>query len=333
MTTYTPSLRLAEPVPGDPAVKNQWGTILNENQVLIESAITDTVQVAIGGLTSYTLTVANGAADQARPLVQEYTGALTGACTVTLPNVPKAGYAQNSTTGGLNVILTAGAGATATIPPDGAHYLFFADGAANVQLIPIGFGAVNIVGSATVARSLTVIDGVDIAGGSLTVGCSVSATNVITTTSGGADVNGPSIFRSGGVTLITTNTLVPLQTFQFNTTPVGSIATNGTSTSFNTTSDERLKTLDGAITESGAIIDKLRAVWFRWKSAEDAKPEPGFVAQQVAKVFPWAVTKGKGRCGTENFQPWQMDAAKLMPVVIAELQSLRRRVAELEKAR
>jgi hypothetical protein len=144
MTTYTPSLRLAEPVPGDPAVKNQWGTILNENQVLIESAITDTVAVAIGGQTAVTLTTANGAADQARPLVQNYTGALTGACTVTLPNVPKIGYAQNSTTGGFNVILTAGAGTTATIPPDGRLYFFSADGATNISLPSIGLGGLSL---------------------------------------------------------------------------------------------------------------------------------------------------------------------------------------------
>src|SRR5438445_134979 len=113
MTTYTTSLRLIEPTPLDPAVRNLWGPLLNANQVLLESAITDTVVVSINGLTTYTPTTANGAADQARPLIQQYTGALTNDCTVTLPNVPKVGWAQNNTTGGHNVILSAGAGTKA----------------------------------------------------------------------------------------------------------------------------------------------------------------------------------------------------------------------------
>jgi hypothetical protein len=135
MTVFTPSLRLSEPVPGDPAVKNAWGTILNENMTLVEAAILGTASVSIAGLTTYSLTTANGAPDQARPFIQSYTGALTGDCTVTIPNEPKIGWAQNSTTGGFNVILTAGAGTTATIPPDSKFYWYKADGATNVVLL------------------------------------------------------------------------------------------------------------------------------------------------------------------------------------------------------
>jgi hypothetical protein len=140
MTAYSTSLRLAEPVPGDPAVKNAWGTILNTNDVLIEASITGTAGVSIGGLTTYTLTTANGAADQARPLVQNYTGALTANCTVTLPNVPKLGWAINSTTGGFSVILTSGVGTTVTVPSGGRWYWYQCDGAGNVTFPSIGYG-------------------------------------------------------------------------------------------------------------------------------------------------------------------------------------------------
>lgn len=99
---------------------------------------------------------------------------------------------------------------------------------------------------------------------------------------------------------------------------------------YNTTSDQRLKLYERPIGNSGWFIDQLKALWFRWKSAPDADPEPGFFAQQVFKVFPWAVTKSKGRIGSKNFRPWQMDASKMMPIVIAELQDLRKRVKELE---
>jgi hypothetical protein len=134
MTTYSTSLRLWEGTPGDPAIKNAWGTFLNTNDNLIESAMLGEVAVPIGGLATWTLTTANGAADQARPLIQNYTGALTANCTVTLPNVPKVGWAVNNTTGGYSVILTAGAGTTVTIPPGGAYWWFQADGSTNVTL-------------------------------------------------------------------------------------------------------------------------------------------------------------------------------------------------------
>jgi hypothetical protein len=121
--------------------------------------------------------------------------------------------------------------------------------------------------------------------------------------------------------------------FYYTTTPVGSISTNGGSVAYNQTSDATLKIGDGLIQaeQSGRIIDRLHALWFRWKSDPDADPMPGFFAQQVARVFPWAVTRGRGKKGRPNYQPWQMDAGKLMPVVIAELQFLRKRVAELER--
>lgn len=138
MTTYTPSLRLWMGQPGDPAIKNIWGTALNTNDSLLDSSITGTAFVDLTGLIAYSLTVANGAPDQSRPQRQSYTGTPLSNCTVTLPNVPKIGIAQNSTTGGFNVILTTGAGTNATIPADGAWYLFSCDGSGNVTLPPLG---------------------------------------------------------------------------------------------------------------------------------------------------------------------------------------------------
>lgn len=118
--------------PGDPAIRNAWGQALNENDVLLEAGILGTVGVSIAGLGNYALTTANGAADQARPYVQSYTGALTGSCTVTLPNVPKFGQAINATTGGFSVILTSGGGTKVVIPPESLPYSYYCDGAGNV---------------------------------------------------------------------------------------------------------------------------------------------------------------------------------------------------------
>lgn len=103
---------------------------------------------------------------------------------------------------------------------------------------------------------------------------------------------------------------------------VGSIAVSGATTLYNTTSDATMKIDDGMISsaESGRIIDRLRPRWFRWKSSPTEGKQPGFFAQEVHRVFSWAVMKGTKK------HPWQMDATKLLPVVIAELQSVRARL-------
>lgn len=104
---------------------------------LFEQGAVGITAVNIAGLTTYSLTTANNATDQARFLVQQYTGALIATCTVTIPNLTKVGWAQNATTGGHTVVLSAG-GTTATIPADSQWYMFYCDGATNVALVPIG---------------------------------------------------------------------------------------------------------------------------------------------------------------------------------------------------
>lgn len=122
--------------------------------------------------------------------------------------------------------------------------------------------------------------------------------------------------------------------FFFGNTPTGSVANNGSGTGvvYNNTSDGRLKIKRGRITNSGSIIDRIAALWFNWKANPDAEPEPGFFAQQLHRVCPWMVTKGKGRPGSKGFVPWQIDKSALLPVLVAELQDVRRRLAALEAA-
>lgn len=110
---------------------------------MIQDGANGVVAVDLTGMTTYTLSTANGAPDQSRPLVQNYTGALTANCTVTLPNVEKVGWAANNTSGGHNVILTTGAGTTATVPPDGLWRFFYADGATNIIVVGVGFGSLS----------------------------------------------------------------------------------------------------------------------------------------------------------------------------------------------
>ena len=110
--TYTTSLRITQPQVG--ADTNTWGTLLNTDWSLVESAITGHVAVALTGPTK-TLTANNGSTDQSRNQIIEFTGTPGGTCTVTIPAVVKLGIFVNSTGDNSSVILTTGAGATVTL--------------------------------------------------------------------------------------------------------------------------------------------------------------------------------------------------------------------------
>jgi hypothetical protein len=109
---------------------------------------------------------------------------------------------------------------------------------------------------------------------------------------------------------------------------VGTVVTNGTATAWNTSSDARLKTNLRDITNSSVIIDALKPRRFDWLTFTKEKDDYGFVAQEAYEVYPKMVTVG-GDDPAEK--PWGMDASKLIPVLVAELQSLRKRLAALEK--
>lgn len=131
--TYTTSLRITQPQVG--ADTNTWGTLLNTDWSLVESAITGHVSVTLTGSTK-TLTANDGASDQARNQIIEFTGSPGATCTVTLPAVVKLGYFINSTADSSSVILTTGGGTTITLPADGFWYSVYCDGT-NVIGLPI----------------------------------------------------------------------------------------------------------------------------------------------------------------------------------------------------
>lgn len=115
---------------------------------------------------------------------------------------------------------------------------------------------------------------------------------------------------------------------------VGSIAVTTTGTAYNTTSDARLKTGFRPVDGAGDVLDALVVGRFTWAHAPEAAAELGLRAQDVAVVAPQAVTAGDddpaARPGDAGFRPWSVDYARLVPLLIAEVQALRRRIAALE---
>lgn len=100
---------------------------------------------------------------------------------------------------------------------------------------------------------------------------------------------------------------------------------------FNQSSDYRLKTITGNVVSSGAFIDALKPRVGTWK--EDGSAFVGFVAHEVQEVSPSSVTgvkDGVDDNGKEVYQGVAYSSSEIVANIVAELQSLRKRVAELE---
>lgn len=112
---------------------------------------------------------------------------------------------------------------------------------------------------------------------------------------------------------------------------VGSITYNNSAgqVNYNQTSDRRIKTIYGPTTNSGALIDGLKV--YDGKMALGTLTYPMMIADEVQQVTPYCVT-GQPNAVDDSGKPvyQQVDYSSLVPLLIAELQSLRARVAELE---
>ena len=100
---------------------------------------------------------------------------------------------------------------------------------------------------------------------------------------------------------------------------------------YNTTSDYRAKDIIGPVQNPGATIDALKVYEGVMKGATQARPM--LVAHEAQAHAPYAVSGVKddvNEDGTPKFQ--QMDVSSLVPLLLAEIQSLRARVAALEAA-
>ena len=105
---------------------------------------------------------------------------------------------------------------------------------------------------------------------------------------------------------------------------VGTITASNTTTTYNTTSDQRLK--ENIVDAPAGNIDAIRVRSFDWK-ADGAHQTYGMVAQELVDVAPEAVTQGE----TED-DMWAVDYSKLVPMMIKEIQDLKAEVAALKGA-
>ena len=108
----------------------------------------------------------------------------------------------------------------------------------------------------------------------------------------------------------------------------GSITYNraGGLVAYNVTSDYRAKDISGPVTNSGALIDSIPVYMGTMKGATQERPM--FIAHEVPAYAHTGEKDAVDADGKPVYQ--QMDASALIPVMWAEIQSLRTRLAALE---
>jgi hypothetical protein len=233
------------------------------------------------------------------------TGALTGTSAAYSSTLSCAGL--TATTGTFSGAMT-GAGGAAVVLSNGGTY------------------AINITGTSAgcSGNSATATTATNVSGGS------ASVTGLGST--GGANITGASTFMTapnvagGGASVhIVTRTDCFPAVFQYVAgTTVGSVSTNGTSVSYNSTSDYRTKTTYGPWLDDAAF-DRVPVHFAAFKTTPDVR-QPMFLAHELAESgFAFAVLGEK-----DGAEMQQVDHPSLIPALWAMVQDLRSRVAQLE---
>jgi hypothetical protein len=117
-----------------------------------------------------------------------------------------------------------------------------------------------------------------------------------------------------------------------NSDGVGSIATSGTSTAYNTTSDYRLKENVSYDFDATTRLKQLKPARFNFIADADTTVD-GFLAHEVSSVVPEAITGTKDAVDEDGNPKYQgIDQSKLVPLLVKTIQELEARITQLENA-
>jgi hypothetical protein len=111
-----------------------------------------------------------------------------------------------------------------------------------------------------------------------------------------------------------------------NNSTVGSITITNSATSFNTSSDHRLKENIVDSQEGLATLLRIPVEDFNFKNTPGETVQ-GFIAQDLYPIYPEAVT-----VGGENPQthPWTVDYGRITPLLVKSIQDMQREIVDLK---
>ena len=111
---------------------------------------------------------------------------------------------------------------------------------------------------------------------------------------------------------------------------VGSITTTTSATSYNTSSDYRLKENVVELTGATERLKQLNPSRFNFIADADTTVD-GFLAHEVADVVPEAISGEKDAVDADGNPEYQgIDQSKLVPLLVATIQELEARITQLE---
>ena len=111
---------------------------------------------------------------------------------------------------------------------------------------------------------------------------------------------------------------------------IGTIVLSGSSTSFNTSSDYRLK--ENVVTDWDATtrLKQLKPSRFNFKTDKETTVD-GFLAHEVSDIVPEAISGEKDAVDKDGkIEPQAIDQSKLVPLMVKTIQELEARIAKLE---
>jgi len=112
----------------------------------------------------------------------------------------------------------------------------------------------------------------------------------------------------------------------FNGTTTGTYTTSG----WQTSSDGRLKTHIQSIDSAMSLVRRLKGVYFQWKNDPSASNRQlGFIAQDVQKVVPEAVTGKEGNIA--KGETLSMGYQNLVPLLVEALKEQDKHITDLEQ--
>ena len=113
--------------------------------------------------------------------------------------------------------------------------------------------------------------------------------------------------------------------FGYNTATVGSIYVTASGTTYNTTSDRRLKDNIEPISDATDKLMDMKPVTHTWIDNPDDPQVHGFIAQEMQEVVPEAVSGD-----AESDEMMSMDYGRITPVIVAALQDALNEIKELK---
>ena len=214
---------------------------------------------------------------------------------------------------------------------NGTNWKYLANNLAGLYVNESGVHAWSTAASGSAGNNVSFIQAMTLdTSGRLLVGCTSTDSGAQFRFQYGSGQNGLQLFDNSGAS---GSTFVIFGINSGGNANIGSIARVGATAAviYNTTSDYRLKTVTNPVSGQGERIDALKPIDYVW--TKDGQKARGFLAHEFQEVYSNSVTgtkDGVDADGKPIYQQMQAATSEVIADLVAEIQSLRKRISTLE---